>query len=154
MCTVTFCNVGLIIPGNINNIVSDILLYIHMFINSSVMIGVVHFKIQKSLMALPLTLFTSGQMRCDVLLDVITGVLRNTKYIGPNFNQIFPAGIIKMNIVDNANSSTVVLNATVVADSWWATVGCYLPESVEQPPAVSWLTLANRAFTGKVLYPI
>ncbi|VVC38731.1 N-acetylglucosaminyl transferase component [Cinara cedri] len=63
-------------------------------------------------------------------------------------------GIIKMNIVGNANSSTVVLNATVVADSWWATVRCYLPESVEQPPAVSWLTLANRACTGKILYPI
>lgn len=59
-----------------------------------------------------------------------------------------------MNIVSNSNSSTVVLNTTVVADSWWATVKYYLPESVEQPPTVSWLTLAKRVCTGKILYPI
>lgn len=59
-----------------------------------------------------------------------------------------------MNIVNNVNSSTVVLNTTVVADSWWATVKHYLPESVERPPAVSWLTLTKRVCTGKILYPI
>lgn len=59
-----------------------------------------------------------------------------------------------MNMVSNANSSTVVLNTTVVADSWWATVKHYLPESVERPPTVSWTTLTKRVCTGKILYPI
>lgn len=59
-----------------------------------------------------------------------------------------------MNIVNNTNSSTVVLNTTVVADSWWATVKHYLPDSVERPPMVSWLKLTKRACTGKILYPI
>lgn len=59
-----------------------------------------------------------------------------------------------MNIVNNASSSTVVLNTTVVADSWWATVKHYLPESVEKPPEVSWLALTKRVCTGKILYPI
>lgn len=63
-------------------------------------------------------------------------------------------GIIKMNIVNNGNSRTVLMNTTVVADSWWATVKYYLPESVEQPPKVSWMTLTKRACTGKILYPI
>ncbi|XP_022173665.1 phosphatidylinositol N-acetylglucosaminyltransferase subunit Q [Myzus persicae] len=64
------------------------------------------------------------------------------------------AGIIKMNIVSNEKSSTVVLNTTIVADSWWATVKHYLPEMVEQPPSVSWITLTKRVCTGKILYPI
>ncbi|CAH1732011.1 phosphatidylinositol N-acetylglucosaminyltransferase subunit Q [Aphis gossypii] len=64
------------------------------------------------------------------------------------------AGIIKMNIVNNENSSTVVLNTTIVADSWWSTVKHYLPELVEQPPPVSWMTLTKRVCTGKILYPI
>lgn len=59
-----------------------------------------------------------------------------------------------MNMVSNGNSSTVVLNTTVVADSWWATVKHYLPDSVEQPPMVSWLTLMKRVCIGKILYPI
>lgn len=59
-----------------------------------------------------------------------------------------------MNIVSNANSSTVVLNTTVVADSWWATVKYYLPESIECPQTVSWMTLTKRACTGKILYPV
>lgn len=65
-----------------------------------------------------------------------------------------PTGIIKMNIVNNENSSTVVLNTTIVADSWWSTVKHYLPELVEQPPPVSWMTLTKRVCTGKILYPI
>lgn len=59
-----------------------------------------------------------------------------------------------MNMVSNTNSSTVVLNTTVVADSWWATVKYYLPESVEYPPTVSWMALTKRICTGKILYPI
>lgn len=59
-----------------------------------------------------------------------------------------------MNIVNNTNSNTVVLNTTVVADSWWATVKHYLPDSVEQPPMVSWLILTKRVCAGKILYPI
>jgi len=59
-----------------------------------------------------------------------------------------------MNIVNNDNLSTVVLNTTVVADSWWATVMHYLPESVEQPTTVCWLMLMKRVITGKILYPI
>jgi len=59
-----------------------------------------------------------------------------------------------MNIVRNEKSSTVVLNTTIVADSWWATVKHYLPELVERPPSVSWITLTKRVCTGKILYPI
>ncbi|KAF0758238.1 phosphatidylinositol N-acetylglucosaminyltransferase subunit Q [Aphis craccivora] len=40
------------------------------------------------------------------------------------------------------------------ADSWWSTVKHYLPELVEQPPPVSWMTLTKRVCTGKILYPI
>lgn len=66
----------------------------------------------------------------------------------------FRTGVIKLNVVNNANSSTLVLNTTVVADSWWATVKHYLPESVERPSSVAWLLLAKRVCTGKILYPV
>lgn len=59
-----------------------------------------------------------------------------------------------MNIVSNANLNTVVLNTTVVANSWWATVKHYLPESVERPSTVCWLVLTKNVCTGKILYPI
>ncbi|XP_050426747.1 phosphatidylinositol N-acetylglucosaminyltransferase subunit Q isoform X2 [Adelges cooleyi] len=100
-----------------------------------------------------------------ILLVMTKGVLIRLRYalqVLPIYTSLIwffkpnsAAGIIKLNIASKSDlSNTVVLDATLVADSWWATVNHYIPESIKRPLTVSWMTLLERVCTGKLLYPI
>ncbi|XP_050531164.1 phosphatidylinositol N-acetylglucosaminyltransferase subunit Q isoform X2 [Daktulosphaira vitifoliae] len=99
-----------------------------------------------------------------ILLVMIRGLLIRSRYtlqILPVYTTLIwflkpslTAGIVKLEILDKSKSNTVVLNATLVNDSWWATIKNYIPESVEKPLTVSWISLIERVCSGKLLYPI
>ncbi|KAK3912103.1 Phosphatidylinositol N-acetylglucosaminyltransferase subunit Q [Frankliniella fusca] len=53
-----------------------------------------------------------------------------------------------------SNGNPVILFVTPVADSWWTTVKCCLPDTVLHPPIVHFGQLFHKLSVGELVYPV
>ncbi|XP_034249151.1 phosphatidylinositol N-acetylglucosaminyltransferase subunit Q [Thrips palmi] len=53
-----------------------------------------------------------------------------------------------------SKNSSIVLFVTPVADSWWNTVKCCLPDTVQRPSTVNFGQLVHKLMVGELVYPV
>lgn len=53
-----------------------------------------------------------------------------------------------------SKDSSIVLFVTPVADSWWTTVKCCLPDTVQSPSSVNFGQLVHKLMIGELVYPV
>jgi len=54
----------------------------------------------------------------------------------------------------SSKHSSIVLFVTPVADSWWNTVKCCLPDTVQSPSRVQFGQLVHQLMVGELVYPV